>query len=124
VISPGDLVIVAGRPSMGKTTLAVNMAEYAALHVREKPASVAIFSMEMPRSKLITRMLSSIGSVPLQNLRSGRISDDDWVRITSATSQLSEAKIFIDETPGAVANRVACPRPPHKTRARARFDRG
>ena len=98
-LRPGDLVIVAGRPSMGKTTLAVNMAEYAALHTRNKPASVAIFSMEMPSEQVITRMLSSIGGVPLHNLRSGKISDDDWVRITSATSQLSEAKIFIDETP-------------------------
>ena len=98
-LRPGDLVIVAVRPSMGKTTLAVNMAEYAALHTRDKPASVAIFSMEMPSEQVITRMLSSIGGVPLHNLRSGKISDDDWVRITSATSQLSEAKIFIDETP-------------------------
>jgi replicative DNA helicase len=98
-LRPGDLVIVAGRPSMGKTTLAVNMAEYAALHAREKRASVVIFSMEMPSEQVITRMLSSIGGVPLHNLRSGRISDDDWVRITSATSQLSEAKIFVDETP-------------------------
>jgi replicative DNA helicase len=98
-LRPGDLVIVAGRPSMGKTTLAVNMAEYAALHHQQTRASVAIFSMEMPSEQVITRMLSSIGGVPLHNLRSGRISDDDWVRITSATSQLSEAKIFIDETP-------------------------
>jgi replicative DNA helicase len=100
-LRPGDLVIVAGRPSMGKTTLAVNMAEYAALHNQQTraPVSVAIFSMEMPSEQVITRMLSSIGGVPLHNLRSGRISDDDWVRITSATSQLSEAKIFIDETP-------------------------
>ena len=65
-LRPGDLVIVAGRPSMGKTTLAVNMAEYAALHPREKRASVAIFSMEMPSEQVITRMLSSIGGVPLQ----------------------------------------------------------
>ena len=98
-LRPGDLVIVAGRPAMGKTTLAVNMAEYAALRPGDKRASVAIFSMEMPSEQVITRMLSSIGGVPLQNLRSGRISDDDWVRITSATSQLSEAKIFVDETP-------------------------
>lgn len=97
-LRPGDLVIVAGRPSMGKTTLAVNMAEYAAVHQGTK-ASVAIFSMEMPSEQVITRMLSSLGGVPLGSLRSGRISDDDWVRITSATSQLSEAKIFIDETP-------------------------
>ncbi len=109
-LRPGDLVIVAGRPSMGKTTLAVNMAEYAAVHQATR-ASVAIFSMEMPSEQLITRMLSSIGGVPLSNLRSGRISDDDWVRITSATSQLSEAKIFIDETPALT---------PTELRARAR----
>ncbi|HKT72721.1 MAG TPA: replicative DNA helicase [Steroidobacteraceae bacterium] len=110
-LRPGDLVIVAGRPSMGKTTLAVNMAEYAALRPGEKRASVAIFSMEMPSEQVITRMLSSIGGVPLQNLRSGRITDDDWVRITSATSQLSEAKIFVDETPALT---------PTDLRARAR----
>jgi replicative DNA helicase len=97
-LRPGDLVIVAGRPSMGKTTLAVNMAEYAAVHPGTR-ASVAIFSMEMPSEQVITRMLASIGGVPLNSLRSGKISDEDWVRITSATSQLSEAKIFIDETP-------------------------
>jgi len=97
-LRPGDLVIVAGRPSMGKTTLAVNMAEYAAVHPGTK-ASVAIFSMEMPAEQVITRMLASIGGVPLNSLRSGRISDDDWVRITGATSQLSEARIFVDETP-------------------------
>jgi replicative DNA helicase len=94
----GDLVIIAGRPSMGKTTLAVNMAEYAAVHPGTR-ASVAIFSMEMPSEQVITRMLASIGGVPLNSLRSGKISDEDWVRITSATSQLSEAKIFVDETP-------------------------
>src|SRR6202158_5172363 len=82
---------------MGKTTLAVNMAEYAAVHPGTK-ASVAIFSMEMPAEQVITRMLASIGGVPLNSLRSGRISDDDWVRITGATSQLSEARIFVDET--------------------------
>ncbi len=90
-LRPGDLVIIAGRPSMGKTTLAVNMAEYAAVNPGSK-ASVAIFSMEMPSEQVITRMLASIGGVPLNNLRSGRITDDDWVRITGATSQLSEAK--------------------------------
>jgi replicative DNA helicase len=110
-LRPGDLVIVAGRPSMGKTTLAVNMAEYAALHHGEKRASVAIFSMEMPSEQVITRMLSSVGGVPLHNLRSGKINDDDWVRITSATTQLSEARIFVDETPALS---------PMELRARAR----
>ena len=109
-LRPGDLLIVAGRPSMGKTTLAVNMAEYAAVHPATR-ASVAIFSMEMPSEQVITRMLSSIGGVPLTNLRSGRISDEDWVRITSATTQLSEAKIFVDETPALT---------PTELRARAR----
>ena len=95
----GDLVIVAGRPSMGKTTLAVNMAEYAAVNPKTR-AAVAIFSMEMPSEQVVTRMLASIGGVPLNSLRSGKISDEDWVRITGATSQLSDAKIFVDETPG------------------------
>jgi replicative DNA helicase len=97
-LRPGDLVIIAGRPSMGKTTLAVNMAEYAAVNPGSK-ASVAIFSMEMPSEQVITRMLASIGGVPLNSLRTGKITDDDWVRITGATSQLSEAKIYVDETP-------------------------
>lgn len=109
-IRPGDLIIVAGRPSMGKTTLAVNMAEYAAVNPNIR-ASVAIFSMEMPSEQLMTRMLSSIGGVPLNSIRSGRISDEDWVRITAATSQLSEARIFIDETPALT---------PTDLRARAR----
>ena len=109
-LRPGDLVIVAGRPSMGKTSLAVNMAEYAAINPSIR-ASVAIFSMEMPSEQVLTRMLSSVGSVPLGSLRSGRISDEDWVRITGATSQLSDAKIFVDETPALT---------PTELRARAR----
>jgi replicative DNA helicase len=106
----GDLVIVAGRPSMGKTTLAVNMAEFAAVSPDSK-AAVAIFSMEMPSDQLVTRMLSSIGHVPLNSIRSGQISDEDWVRITAATSQLSEARIFIDESAALT---------PTELRARAR----
>ncbi|MGH8259803.1 MAG: replicative DNA helicase [Steroidobacteraceae bacterium] len=109
-LRPGDLIVIAGRPSMGKSTLAVNMAEYAAINPSIR-ASVAIFSMEMPSDQIVTRMLSSIGHVPLGSLRSGRISDEDWVRITGATSQLSEAKIFIDETPALT---------PTELRARAR----
>jgi replicative DNA helicase len=106
----GDLIIVAGRPSMGKTTFAINMAENVALAPDVK-GSALIFSMEMPSEQLMTRMLSSIGGVPLHDIRSGRISDQDWVRITSATSQLAEARIFIDESPGLT---------PTEIRARAR----
>ncbi len=106
----GDLLIVAGRPSMGKTTLAINMAENVAIDPNTK-GSVLVFSMEMPSEQLMTRMLSSVGGVPLHDIRSGRISDEDWVRITSATSQLGEARLFIDETPGLT---------PTELRARAR----
>jgi replicative DNA helicase len=109
-LRPGDLVVVAGRPSMGKSTLAVNMAEYAAVNPNIR-SSVAIFTMEMPSDQILTRMLSSVGGVPLNGIRSGRISDDDWTRITGATSQLSDAKIFIDETPALT---------PTDLRARAR----
>jgi replicative DNA helicase len=109
-LRPGDLVIVAGRPSMGKTTFAVNMAEYAALKGDVK-ASVVIFSMEMPSEQLMTRMLSSIGRVQLGHIRSGQISDEDWPRITGAAGQLSESRIFIDETPALT---------PTELRARAR----
>ena len=97
-LRPGDLLIVAGRPSMGKSTLAINMAEYAALKDGIR-ASVAIFSLEMPAEQILTRMLSSVGSVHLGNIRSGKLSEDDWPRITSATKQLQDAKIFIDDTP-------------------------
>ena len=94
----GDLLIVAGRPSMGKSTLAINMAEHAALKEGIR-ASVAIFSLEMPAEQILTRMLSSVGSVNLGSIRSGKLSEDDWPRITGATKQLQDAKIFIDDTP-------------------------
>jgi replicative DNA helicase len=94
----GDLLIIAGRPSMGKSTLAINMAEHAALKEGIR-ASVAIFSLEMPAEQILTRMLSSVGSVNLGNIRSGKLSEDDWPRITGATKQLQDAKIFIDDTP-------------------------
>jgi replicative DNA helicase len=109
-LRPGDLVIIAGRPSMGKTTLAMNIAEYVAVNPGTR-SSVAIFTMEMPSEQLLTRMLASIGGVPLNGIRSGQISDEDWVRVTAATSQLSEARIFLDESAGLT---------PTELRARAR----
>ena len=92
----GDLVIVAGRPSMGKTSLAMNIAEYGAI---EKKAPVAIFSMEMPGEQLGMRMLSSLGRINSNKVRTGRLGDDDWPRITSTLHILQEAPIFIDDTP-------------------------
>ncbi len=92
----GDMVIIAGRPSMGKTTFAMNIAEYASLK-QDKPA--LIFSMEMPGDSLVMRMMSSLGRIDQHRLRSGNLTDDDWPRITSAVGMLSEAKMYIDDTP-------------------------
>ncbi len=104
----GDLVIVAARPSMGKTTFAMNIAEHAALKSGEP---VAVFSMEMPADALAMRMLASLGRVELQHIRTGSLDDDDWPRLTSTMSLLNEASLFIDDSPGLS---------PQEMRARAR----
>jgi replicative DNA helicase len=96
-LQPGDLVIVAGRPSMGKTAFSINIAENAAL---DSNKAVAIFSMEMGGAQLAMRMLGSVGRLNQQNLRTGRLEDEEWSRITHALGQLNDAKIFIDETAG------------------------
>jgi len=99
----GDLVIVAGRPSMGKTTFAMNIAEYAAMTCG-KP--VAVFSMEMPAEQLAMRMLSSLGRINQGKLRSGKLDDDDWPRLTAAVSLLSDKPLFIDDSAGLSPNEV------------------
>ncbi len=91
-----DLVIVAGRPSMGKTSLAMNMAENVAVGAK---LPVAVFSMEMPGQQLAMRMLASLGRINAHKVRTGRLSRDDWPRLTSAVELLNEARIFIDDTP-------------------------
>ncbi len=91
----GDLIIVAGRPSMGKTSFAMNIAEYAAL---KKNAAVAIFSMEMPGEQLSMRMLSSMGRIDQHRLRTGRLAEEDWPRLSSAVSMLSEVPLFVDDS--------------------------
>ncbi len=91
-----DLVVVAGRPSMGKTSFVMNIAENAA--IRHK-LPVAVFSMEMSGEQLAMRMISSLGRLNQQNLRTGRLEDADWPRITSAIAMLSEAPVFVDDTP-------------------------
>ncbi|PHS31629.1 MAG: replicative DNA helicase [Methylophaga sp.] len=95
-LQPADLVIVAGRPSMGKTTFAMNLAEHAAIKSKEP---VAVFSMEMPADSLAMRMLSSLGQIDQHRLRTGKLNDDDWPRLTSAIALLNEAPLFIDDTP-------------------------
>ncbi|MDZ7841394.1 MAG: replicative DNA helicase [Gammaproteobacteria bacterium] len=91
-----DLIIVAGRPSMGKTALAMNFVEHAAIDLN---LPVAIFSMEMPGSQLSMRLLASLSRVNAQRLRTGRLHDDDWPRLTSTLGMLSEKPIFVDDTP-------------------------
>ena len=108
-MQPGDLIIIAGRPSMGKTSFAMNIVENVA--IKEKVA-VAVFSMEMSAEQLVMRMISSWGRVDQGRLRSGRLEEQDWPRITSAISIMSEnAKLFIDDSPALS---------PGEMRARAR----
>ncbi len=95
-LQPGDLIIVAGRPSMGKTAFSINIGENVAI---ETGMPVAIFSMEMGCSQLVMRMLGSVGRLDQQRLRTGRLLEDDWPRLTYALGKLNEAPIFIDETP-------------------------
>ena len=107
-LQPGNLIVIAGRPSMGKTSLAMNIAEYAAIQVK---CPVAVFSMEMPAQSLIMRLMSSLGRIDQHRIRTGRLDEDDWPRLTSAVSVLSEARLFIDDSSNLS---------PNELRARAR----
>lgn len=107
-LQPADLIILAARPSMGKTSFAMNIAEYAAIKA-QKP--VLVFSLEMPAESLAMRMLSSLSRVDQHKIRTGKLEDDDWPRITSSIAMLSNAPMFIDDTPGLS---------PAEMRARAR----
>ncbi len=103
-----DLVIIAGRPSMGKTTFAMNIAEHVAI---KSQAPVLIFSMEMPGDAIVMRLLSSLCRIDQLRIRTGKLNDEDWPRISSTVSMLSEAKLYIDDTPALS---------PAEMRARAR----
>jgi replicative DNA helicase len=92
----GDLIIVAGRPSMGKTAFAMNLVERAVLH-QERP--ILVFSLEMPAEQLVIRMLSSIGRIDQQRLRNGQLLEEDWPRLTNAANALRNRPLFIDDTP-------------------------
>lgn len=108
-LQPSDLIIVAGRPSMGKTTFAVNIAENAAMGDGKIPT--AIYSMEMSSQQLMLRMVSSLGQISLPKLRTGDFADNDWPKINSAVQLMHDAPIFIDDTPALS---------PTELRARAR----
>ena len=94
-LQPGDLVIVAGRPSMGKTAFALNIAEHVGL---EKGLPVAVFSMEMGSTQLAMRLIGSVGRLDQHRMRTGKLENEDWQRLTHAVGRLSEAPIFIDES--------------------------
>lgn len=94
---PGDLIIVAGRPSMGKTAFSLNIAENVAL---DSNKAVAVFSMEMAGTQLAMRMIGSVGRLDQHRMRTGRLEDEDWVRLTTALGRLNDAPIFIDEGAG------------------------
>lgn len=96
-LQPGDLIIVAGRPSMGKTAFSLNIAENVAL---DTGLPVAVFSMEMGATQLATRMIGSVGRLDQHRMRNGKLEDEDWVRLTTALGKLNEAPVFIDEGAG------------------------
>jgi replicative DNA helicase len=107
-LQPSDLVIIAGRPSMGKTTFAMNIAEHVVI---KSQVPVLVFSMEMPGESLVMRLLSSLCRIDQLRIRTGKLEDEDWPRISSTVSMLSEAPLFIDDTPALS---------PAEVRARAR----
>ena len=102
-LQPSDLVIVAGRPSMGKTSFAMNLVEHAVLH-QERP--VLVFSMEMPAHQLITRMLSSIGRIDQTRLRTGKLEHEDVNKLQAAVPRLKDRPLFIDDTPALTPTEV------------------
>jgi replicative DNA helicase len=102
-LQPGDLVVVAGRPSMGKTALALNMGEHVALAAG---LPVVVFSMEMGAAQLALRLIGSVGRLDQHKLRTGRLAADDWEKLTTALGRLNEAPILIDETPALNAIEV------------------
>ncbi|MCX5591329.1 replicative DNA helicase [Alcaligenes endophyticus] len=96
-LQAGDLVIVAGRPSMGKTSFSMNIGEHVAI---EQGLPVAVFSMEMGAVQLAMRMVGSVGLLDQHRMRTGKLTNEDWPRLTKAVQQVQEAQIYIDETPG------------------------
>lgn len=97
-LQSSDLIVIAGRPSMGKTAFALNLIEYAATHV-DKPVPSVIFSLEMSKEQLVQRMLCSLAKVDAGRLRTGHLGESDWPKLTMAAGQLNETQIFIDDTP-------------------------
>ncbi len=107
-LQPGDLIVLAARPSMGKTAFALNIGENVAVN---EGLPVVVFSMEMGAAQLALRMVGSMGRIDQSNLRTGRLRDDEWGRLSEAVEKLGKVSMFIDESPGLT---------PSEVRARAR----
>lgn len=107
-LQPGDLIVLAARPSMGKTAFALNIGEHVAVH---EGLPVVVFSMEMGAAQLALRMVGSLGRIDQSHLRTGALRDDEWGRLSEAVERLGQVSMFIDETPGLS---------PSELRARAR----
>ena len=101
-LQQSDLVIVAARPSMGKTAFSVNIVEHAVM----TGLSVLVFSMEMPSEQIVMRMLSSLGRIDQTRLRTGELQDEDWSRFTGAVSQLRDKRLYVDDTPALTPTEV------------------
>ena len=99
----GDLIVLAARPSMGKTSLAINIAEHVALN---EGLPVAVFSMEMGASQLAVRIVGSIGRIDQMHLRTGKLTDSEWPRLTEAIERLRNISLHIDETPGLTVSEL------------------
>ncbi|MGA3524190.1 replicative DNA helicase [Melissospora conviva] len=95
-LGPGQLIIVAGRPGLGKSTASIDFARHAAIRANQ---AAAIFSLEMSKVEIVMRMLSAEARVPLHLLRSGQLSDDDWTKLARCMADISEAPLFVDDTP-------------------------
>ena len=122
-LQKGDLVVLAARPSMGKTAFALNIAEHVAV---KEELPVVVFSMEMGAAQLALRMVGSLGRINQQHLRTGKLQDDEWGRLAESVERLGKVQMFIDETAGLTAAELRRPRAPNSAPVwwHAGFDRG
>ena len=102
-LQPSDLILIAARPSMGKTAFALNIGQYATMKLRKK---VAIFSLEMSREQLVNRLLASASRVDAQVLRNGSLREDDWERLVEGAGDVGESGLIIDDTPGITVSEL------------------
>ena len=102
-LQPGDLIVLAARPSMGKTALAINIAEHVALN---EGLPVAVFSMEMGAAQLAVRIVGSIGRIDQSHMRTGRLTDDEWSRLSETIEKLRTISLHIDESAGLTASEL------------------